>query len=61
MPDIAAAATNPEAVRLLWEVCQIPDFRKIMSDTPCAFARVDLSPSAPGRSGGCRWISSPGR
>ena len=37
VPDIAAAATNPEAVRLLWEVCQIPDFRKIMSDTHARF------------------------
>ncbi len=35
--DIAAVATNPEAVRLLWEVCQIPDFRKIMSDNHARF------------------------
>jgi ATP-dependent RNA helicase SUPV3L1/SUV3 len=33
IPDIAAAAANPGRVRLLWEVCQIPDFRKVMSDT----------------------------
>jgi ATP-dependent RNA helicase SUPV3L1/SUV3 len=33
MPDIAATAQTPAAVRLLWEVCQIPDFRKVMSDT----------------------------
>ncbi|MDB5408205.1 MAG: helicase [Rhodospirillales bacterium] len=33
MGDIAALAGNPAAVRLLWEVCQIPDFRKVMSDT----------------------------
>ena len=25
-------ATNPAAVRLLWDVCQIPDFRKVMPD-----------------------------
>ena len=30
--EIALLATNPAAVRLLWEVCQIPDFRKVMSD-----------------------------
>lgn len=24
--DIVAAASNPEAVRLLWDVCQVPDF-----------------------------------
>lgn len=31
-PEIAALATTPEAVALLWEVCQVPDFRKILSD-----------------------------
>jgi ATP-dependent RNA helicase SUPV3L1/SUV3 len=30
--DIADIATNPAAVRLLWEVCQIPDFRKMLAD-----------------------------
>jgi len=33
LPDIADAAAHPDTVRLLWEVCQIPDFRKVMSDT----------------------------
>jgi ATP-dependent RNA helicase SUPV3L1/SUV3 len=32
-PDIAALATHRGAVRLLWEVCQIPDFRKVMSES----------------------------
>ncbi|MCB1511449.1 MAG: DEAD/DEAH box helicase, partial [Hyphomicrobiaceae bacterium] len=27
--DIAAAATTPAAVAMLWDVCQIPDYRKI--------------------------------
>jgi|HubBroStandDraft_1064217.scaffolds.fasta_scaffold00199_14 ATP-dependent RNA helicase SUPV3L1/SUV3 len=31
-PDIARRATHPGAVRLLWDVCQIPDFRKVMSE-----------------------------
>ena len=31
-PEILGLAGNPGAVRLLWEVCQIPDFRKILSD-----------------------------
>jgi len=31
-PDIARKATNPATVRLLWEICQIPDFRKVMSE-----------------------------
>ena len=33
MAEIAAASRNPARVRLLWEVCQIPDFRKVMSET----------------------------
>ncbi|HZT51591.1 MAG TPA: disulfide oxidoreductase, partial [Stellaceae bacterium] len=32
-PDIVERAANPAMVRLLWEVCQIPDFRKVMSET----------------------------
>jgi len=35
--DVIALATHPGAVRLLWEVCQIPDFRKIMSDSHARF------------------------
>ena len=31
-PEIAQAAGPPAATRLLWEVCQIPDFRKILTD-----------------------------
>ena len=31
-PDIRSSAGTPANTRLLWEVCQIPDFRKIMSD-----------------------------
>jgi ATP-dependent RNA helicase SUPV3L1/SUV3 len=31
--DIADLARHRQAVRLLWEVCQIPDFRKVLSDT----------------------------
>jgi ATP-dependent RNA helicase SUPV3L1/SUV3 len=33
MADVACRATHPATVRLLWDVCQIPDFRKVMSDT----------------------------
>jgi ATP-dependent RNA helicase SUPV3L1/SUV3 len=32
-PGIAELATHPAAVRLLWEVCQIPDFRKVLSES----------------------------
>jgi ATP-dependent RNA helicase SUPV3L1/SUV3 len=35
--EVAGLATNPAAVRLLWEVCQIPDFRKMMSDSHARF------------------------
>ncbi len=31
-PEVAALAEQPAAVRLLWDVCQIPDFQKILSD-----------------------------
>lgn len=31
-PEIERLARHPAAVRLLWEVCQVPDFRKILSD-----------------------------
>lgn len=30
--DVLARADNPEATHLLWEVCQIPDFRQTLSD-----------------------------
>ena len=35
--EVMGLATNPGAVRLLWEVCQIPDFRKVMSDSHARF------------------------
>jgi ATP-dependent RNA helicase SUPV3L1/SUV3 len=35
-PEIAARADNPGALRLLWEVCQVPDFQKILSDQHAA-------------------------
>ncbi len=31
-PTVLAAATGSESVALLWEVCQIPDFRKTLTD-----------------------------
>ena len=35
-PEIAQLAQSPDAVALLWEVCQVPDFRKVMSDAHAA-------------------------
>jgi ATP-dependent RNA helicase SUPV3L1/SUV3 len=32
-PEVSALAVHPGAIRLLWEVCQIPDFRKVMADS----------------------------
>jgi len=29
---IKALTTHPERVKLLWDVCQVPDFRKVMAD-----------------------------
>ena len=31
-PEVRDLAANPERVALLWEVCQIPDFRKTLTD-----------------------------
>ncbi len=31
-PEIAGLATSPDAVRRLWEACQIPDFRKATAE-----------------------------
>ena len=31
-PEISARADRPERIRLLWQVCQIPDFRKTLTD-----------------------------
>jgi ATP-dependent RNA helicase SUPV3L1/SUV3 len=35
--EIVRVTTNRGRVRLLWEVCQIPDFRKVMSDSHARF------------------------
>src|SRR3546814_11214175 len=32
LPEIMDRTTAPSRVRLLWDVCQIPDFQKIMSE-----------------------------
>jgi ATP-dependent RNA helicase SUPV3L1/SUV3 len=41
VPEVTDLAQSRDKVRLLWEVCQIPDFRKVMSETHARFlARV---------------------
>ncbi|MEC8699172.1 MAG: helicase-related protein [Pseudomonadota bacterium] len=37
--DVMDRAATPDMVRLLWDVCQIPDFRKIMPDHHTSFLR----------------------
>ncbi len=32
MPEVLATARGPDAVRLLWDICQVPDFRKLLTD-----------------------------
>lgn len=31
-PEVQGLARDPEGVRLLWEVCQVPDFRNVMTE-----------------------------
>jgi ATP-dependent RNA helicase SUPV3L1/SUV3 len=58
-PDVAALATNPGAIRLLWEVCQIPDFRKMMSDSHARFlAQCFLNLAGPAERLPTSWIAS---
>lgn len=48
--DILALASGEEGVRLLWDVCQVPDFRKILSESHQELlAQVFLHLAAPAR------------
>jgi ATP-dependent RNA helicase SUPV3L1/SUV3 len=48
--DVAERASGAAALRLLWEVCQVPDFRKIISDSHARFlARAYLHLTGSGR------------
>src|SRR5271168_3210929 len=58
-PEAAALASNPAAVRLLWEVCQIPDFRKMMSESHARFlAQCFLHLAGPKERLPTPWIAS---
>ena len=48
-PRIAALARHPEAVRLLWDVCRIPDFRKTMAEAHTRFLTRVYTHLADGR------------
>jgi ATP-dependent RNA helicase SUPV3L1/SUV3 len=39
-PDVADLAKGTDAVRLLWDVCQVPDFRKMMSEAHAHLLRL---------------------
>ncbi|HEV2187243.1 MAG TPA: helicase-related protein [Stellaceae bacterium] len=56
--EVATLATNPAAVRLLWEVCQIPDFRKMMSESHARFlAQCYLHLAGPTERLPMQWIA----
>jgi ATP-dependent RNA helicase SUPV3L1/SUV3 len=57
--EVTALATNPGAVRLLWEVCQIPDFRKVLSDSHARFlAHCFLHLAGPGERLPSQWVGA---
>ncbi len=57
--DVVDLATNPGAVRLLWEVCQIPDFRKVMSDSHARFlAHCFVHLAGPGERLPAAWVGN---
>ncbi len=41
--DVLDAARGPAAVGLLWEMCQIPDYRRVSPAEPCRAGRHALS------------------
>ena len=47
---------TPQRVKLLWEVCQVPDFRKTMTEEHTAAARPALRASDPGRRAAARGL-----
>ena len=57
--DVGALAINRGSVRLLWEVCQIPDFRKVMSDSHARFlAQCFLHLAGPGERLPNPWVGA---
>ncbi|HEX2152132.1 MAG TPA: helicase-related protein, partial [Stellaceae bacterium] len=57
--DVVDLATNPGSVRLLWEICQIPDFRKVMSDSHARFlAHCFVHLAGPGERLPADWVGN---
>lgn len=56
--DIARLATQPERLRLLWQVCQVPDFRKVMPETHARLlAQVYRHLTGPGERLPTDWVA----
>jgi len=57
-PEITAIATNRNRVRLLWDVCQIPDFRKVMSEQHARLlSQIYRHLTGPGERLPSEWVS----
>jgi ATP-dependent RNA helicase SUPV3L1/SUV3 len=57
--EVAELAVHPDTVRLLWEVCQIPDYRKIMTDSHTRLlGRCFLHLAGPARELPTSWIAA---
>ncbi|HEV2335483.1 MAG TPA: helicase-related protein [Stellaceae bacterium] len=58
-PEVMGLARHPAAVRLLWEVCQIPDFRKVMRDSHARFlAHCFIQLAGPDGRLPSRWVGA---
>ena len=58
-PDIVKLANHPERVKLLWDVAQVPDFRKVMADTHTRLlARIYHHLTGPGRRLPTDWLAA---
>ncbi|CAA7621242.1 helicase-related protein [Magnetospirillum sp. UT-4] len=58
-PEVMRVANHPERVRLLWEVCQIPDFRKVMADSHTRLlGQVFRHLTGPGRRLPADWLAN---
>lgn len=57
-PDILKLANHPERVRLLWDVAQVPDFRKVMADAHTRLlAQIFRHLTGPGRRLPTDWLA----
>ncbi|HLO78823.1 MAG TPA: helicase-related protein [Magnetospirillum sp.] len=57
-PDILKLANHPERVKLLWDVAQVPDFRKVMADAHTRLlAQLFRHLTGPGRRLPTDWLA----